>query len=478
MGVDRRFVLPLLGMIFAGAAMVALRGFTVDDALISARYAFHIANGHGARFNMSGAATDGVTPLVWPWLLAPMSKAGAVSGLAAAKWLGALGWLAAAGMLTLEIDRVAEHRIGWAHLSLIVVFGTPAVAAWAVSGMETGVAMALATGAVLCSRRPVAASALAGATALLRPEMVVWALIIGLASGFSRIRIEDAERKLPSPLQWALHLGLALGPFAVMCSVRQWAFGAVAPLALRAKPSDLHHGLVYVAASAIVTGPVIAVLAPIAWRRLPSWPRWLLAAFAAHALVVIGVGGDWMPMSRLLVPVLPSLGLVFASLARHSSLPSVIARIALCVAGQAFVVWRVGYDAAQVGANRARLIQALGPRLQSDDVVASLDIGWVGASFDGTVVDLAGLTDPTIASLPGGHTTKAIPPMLLADKGVRKMVLLLPTGVSAEEAWNQGRFARGVETRMAQMSWTRENFVPYGVVEANEGLRYLVVSAK
>ena len=74
-------------------------GFTVDDALISVRYARHLADGAGWRFNAGGPSTDGVTPLPWPLVLAPLAHAHALVVLARAKALGLAAWLAAAGGL-------------------------------------------------------------------------------------------------------------------------------------------------------------------------------------------------------------------------------------------------------------------------------------------------------------------------------------------------------------------------------------------
>jgi len=53
-------------------------GFTVDDALIAVRYARHLVQGSGWRFNLHGASTDGVTPLPWPLVLAPFARADAL----------------------------------------------------------------------------------------------------------------------------------------------------------------------------------------------------------------------------------------------------------------------------------------------------------------------------------------------------------------------------------------------------------------
>ncbi len=63
------------GGLAAPAPALVLWGYTVDDALISVRYAHHLAPGQGWRFNAGGPATDGVTPLAWPLLLAPVARA-------------------------------------------------------------------------------------------------------------------------------------------------------------------------------------------------------------------------------------------------------------------------------------------------------------------------------------------------------------------------------------------------------------------
>ena len=51
---------PAAGALAALLPALALYGFTVDDALIPARYAAHLARGLGYRFNALGSITDGV----------------------------------------------------------------------------------------------------------------------------------------------------------------------------------------------------------------------------------------------------------------------------------------------------------------------------------------------------------------------------------------------------------------------------------
>ncbi|MBW2525334.1 MAG: hypothetical protein JRI23_14205, partial [Deltaproteobacteria bacterium] len=78
----------LLGLGAAVPMVIYLSGFTVDDALIGARYAANLAAGAGYRFNPGGPVTDGVTPLGWAVVLAPFASGGPLQALAAAKLLG------------------------------------------------------------------------------------------------------------------------------------------------------------------------------------------------------------------------------------------------------------------------------------------------------------------------------------------------------------------------------------------------------
>jgi hypothetical protein len=107
-------------------------------------------------------------------------------------------------------------------------------------------------------------------------------------------------------------------------------------------------------------------------------------------------------------------------------------------------------------------------------VVAALDIGWLGAATDATIVDLAGLTDPVIAVLPGGHTSKAIPAALLDARKVDTIVLLLSEGASLREPWTASQFARVVEQRIARIPGLDDEF-HVAAESAAPHLRYVVL---
>jgi hypothetical protein len=156
-------------------------------------------------------------------------------------------------------------------------------------------------------------------------------------------------------------------------------------------------------------------------------------------------GGDWMPLSRLAVTVLPTVVLAAAYLLGRGSLGWSVPRLGLALCGQIFAFVQAGPAAAGVGDKRMAVIAQLAPLLSSSRSVAALDVGWVGAATDASIVDLAGITDPTVAALPGGHTSKRIPPSLLLARDVDTLVVLVQAGTEVAEPWHQSRFARFVE---------------------------------
>jgi hypothetical protein len=421
-----------LGILAAAPALFCLRGFTVDDALIPARYAAHLAHGEGYRFNAGGPSTDGVTPLGFALVLAPFAGRGALAALGAARFLGGAAWIAAAALLGARIASISAARVRYAAL-FIVLFSAP-LGAWAVAGLETGLVVALATVAAAWpsdGRRSAMISAgAAGIAAAWRPEMLPWAAI--LAFGRSRELGERRDRVAA----WAL----AVGPWCAVVALRIAFFGRPAPLAVLAKPSDLAHGVTYVAWNFAYTGAPLAALGIGVWRRLDAWPRTLAVAALVHLVVVALAGGDWMPLARLLTPILPSLVVVVAHQLAASPAPSV-ARLALGCAAEALLFYLRGPEAAHVLADRSALIDAARAPLAGAERVATVDVGWVGAATDAEIVDLAGATDVDIAALPGGHTSKAVSAAMLAQRNPDRLVFqLAPNAETLDTAPAYARF--------------------------------------
>ncbi|MET0591612.1 MAG: hypothetical protein ABW133_02860, partial [Polyangiaceae bacterium] len=185
------------------------------------------------------------------------------------------------------------------------------------------------------------------------------------------------------------------------------------------------HGAVYVLPAIVFTGAPLAALAPFTWTKLPGWPRALAIAGFVHLAVIWLAGGDWMPLARLVTPVLPPLAYATAHMLRTSSRAALItlARLAIGCAAEIYVTVARGPTAAHVLRDRLALIDAVRPALAGATKVATIDVGWVGAATDAEILDLAGATDPEIAALPGGHTSKAVSGAFLTGRGADRLVL-------------------------------------------------------
>ena len=456
----------ILAVVVAIPALFLFRGFTVDDALVSARVAANLAAGHGYRFNPQGPEVDAVTPLGWAHLLALPGPGTPVDMLERGRLYGALGWLGAVAALGAFLTRCSP--LGRRTALGLLAVSTPA-AAWATSGMETGFVTLFSTLALA----PGPAGAVAGGVAAaLRPELVPFACV--LAVGGALLVPAPPRRRAMLVL---LALLLSMGPAVAVGLVRYAWFGVAAPLALSAKPPDLWPGLKYALAAALGTSPVLLLLAPLALRRAaPSVVRLALALLAHFAAMALA-GGDWMPLFRLAVPVLPAALLAGSEIARSSSLPWHGVRAGIAVALSTAVMSFVAWPARDVLANRLEFIALLRVALREARVTAAVDAGLVGASTKGAVFDLAGVTDPTIARLPGGHTSKRIPEGLVESRRVDHAVLQLVPGTRPLLPWHASSFARSADARLASMPILVEHFEPVADLPLGRTpYRYLVVA--
>lgn len=459
----------LLGALAALPALIYLRGFTVDDALIPARYAAHLAQGLGYRFNAHGPVTDGVTPLGFPYFLAPFASAGPLAALRAARIAGAVAWLGAAAWLGARIGAVGGRRLRYAAL-LCILLSAP-LGAWAVSGLETGLVVSLVTIAAvlpLDGMGSLGAAAVTGAVAALRPEMLPWAVVMAFGRASA----------LPSRRDRALAWTMSVAPWCAVVMVRTAIFGRPAPLAVLAKPSDLSHGLRYVLPSLALTGAPLAAMGIRIWRLLPPWPRTLAVAALVHVVVVALAGGDWMPLSRLVTPVLPPLILVVAhQLAAPVKASAALARLALACIAELLLLTLRGPSASRVLADRLALIEWAREPLAGASQVATIDIGWVGAATDADIIDLAGATDPEIAALPGGHTSKAVSGAFLTDRRPDRLVFELPR----DQGWERmapSWYARPTETDLAADALVAQHYEVRWRTPPELPVRYAILSRR
>ena len=443
-------------MLSALVPLVWLFGFTVDDALITARVAHQLALGNGYRFNANGPIVDAVTPLGFAFLLLPAAGSGPLSALAFAKWLGAAAWLAAAGIIGWEVGHCGR-RSGATALAVLLVC-TP-LACWAAAGMETGLVTLLAT---LSLGRARVWPLFAGLAAALRPELGAWAVVLTLGRAlFDGSTMSSRGRPRALAVLGALAAGI--GPLVLVAITRSLVFGQAYPLSVLAKPSTPAQGVAYALSALVHTGPAWLLLAaPAAYRSLSRRSRVALIAVLAHFVALVLVGGDWMPLYRLAVPVLPALIVAGAELSSAPTLRwTAPLRLVGALAVSLHLAARLGPSAAAVGEQRAALIRGGRAALSGASCVGSLDVGWVGAATSARVVDFAGVTDPTVARLPGGHTTKRLPAGFLQSRGVDALVVLAhrPSAVALGEL----NAVRAVESRLAALEGAAD-FRPVAVL--------------
>jgi hypothetical protein len=377
--------------------------------------------------------------------------------------VGALGWLAAAATLGVILSKV--NPLGRFTALALLALCAPA-AAWATSGMETGLITFFATLALAVGP----AGALAGGVAAaLRPELVPYACVLGV--GGALMTRSDPRSRVG---RVALALALCLAPAAFVALVRVVWFGTPAPLAVAAKPPDLGPGLRY-ALAALVAIPFGALLAaPRALRRAGLGTFRIVTAVAVHVAAVALAGGDWMPFFRLVIPVVPALLLAGAELAEHASPRAHLARAAF--AGTvALIVAAAVWSGRSVLADRLELVERLRTALRHARVTATVDAGLVGAATSETVFDLAGVTDPTVAHLSGGHTTKRVPEGMFESRDVDHAVLSLAPGARVERQWQTSRFFHGSAARAAAMPLFEQFELVAELRLGRTAYRYLVV---
>jgi len=450
--------------------------FTVDDAFIVGRYAYNFANGAGWAFN-PGAPSDGVTgPL---WLL--VAAAGEVLGLdpvAAAKAIGlACSALAAALAVAWLRRRQGGTRGAWVAALLLGAQGT--LAFWGVAGLETGLATLAMTlvglgAAARPAPQPVVVGLAGAALAWLRPEAAP-AVLVGLFALALRSRRAGM-----------IGLGLAGAGGAGVVAFRVAMFGDPLPLSYHAKPAELVHSVPYVLEALLITTGVAGLfLAALSLWNARAGDRTLGAMVLAHLLAVVLAGGDWMPGHRMIAPVLPLYAILAgACLARPHRGRARRAAVALLFAVAflfplADVVAHVP-DLRAAGQTRETVGRPLAAWLAGHgESMALVDVGFLGYVSGLRVVDLGGLTEPSVARAPGGHIDKHVDAGWLESQHPDLLVLHAaePPEVDAD-----GRLLTlagfPVERRVAVMGWVRERMRVVRVTHYSPRYWYVVLSRR
>ena len=278
-----------------------------DDAYISFRYAENLAAGHGPVFNL-GERVEGYTDFLWVVLLALCRLAGAPVPLAS-QILG-IGFSVASLCLAAGLARRFSSSLPGAGLvAAFLLAASPAVARWAVGGLEAPLFSFLALLTVWCFLRDEEAGpvswrwpAACFLASLARPDGV----LLFLVTFFFGLR-RSLFRGLGVRRQFlALATYLALGaPYFLW---RIWYYGTLLPNTYHAKvaydAAVLAHGAYYLNYFLFTSGGAVVVAgALLALRRGTPGLRLAACQAGAYTAYVVLVGGDGEPYSRFLAPV-------------------------------------------------------------------------------------------------------------------------------------------------------------------------------
>jgi len=416
--------------------------YTVDDSLISYRFARNWAEGFGPVYN-PGERVEGYTCFGWVALLAAAHRVGLdmestskAMGIAA----GVVCILAAAALSRRLLDGRSTYLVAPLVLAL-----SPLFAAWACSGMETALFAALIACsawamAVDESRQtvvPIAAVVLGTAT-FVRPDGMLLAAVALAAIAVGR----DKRAGRRAPLRWAATYAAIVAPYMIW---RAAYYGSLVPNTYLAKtgrgPERLVSGAWCCANFAEYSGLALAALCVIGlWTPAPRMTAWRFVrmALGAFGAYVIWTGGDILHI-RFFVHVMGLLAVCaavgfdrvayFDATARagpFSTRGSRVPRIAMCCAlGIAWAATAVvqdfralhardQYGAAYVVNNARNVTLAniplgkwLAAHAPTDATAAVWDIGGVGYYSNLRIIDLYGLTDSTLARMIHCHASDA-----------------------------------------------------------------------
>jgi arabinofuranosyltransferase len=405
-----------------------------DDALISARYAKNLADGHGLVYNLAPAderPVEGYSNFLWVMGLAAGFKLQQGPRLVTAVMGGASSLLA-----VIVVGLWVRRRTGsaWPALAAALLLGSSLYhAVWAVQGLETAMfaAWAVAAAAVMVPGRARPYEyLLALLAALTRPDgLIVLAAVLGAQF------IGPGRRRALA----CAGLFFAL-PYAVYCGWKLAHFGAVVPNPFYAKTglglAGVRVGLEYAGRWA-AHQPALAVLglaavhAGLRWRE----DEGLLAA-ALTALMYLGfvvaVGGDFMPDGRLMMHVAPLLvggGMIALTRAGGTRLgrrPLWLIVLLLGMTVNLVQSQRYFYRAGPLPGREWHQHQAqwygrtaawLARHAGVDATVACGDIGYIGyVSGVRRILDTNGLVDAYLAHRPGAAALASDPEYVLAQR--------------------------------------------------------------
>lgn len=449
-------VLPLL---IASVWFLALawwhRFVVMDDPWITFQYARNLFLGEGLVFN-PGERLEGYSNLTWVLLMLPALAAN-VELLGYARLLGVLSALAMFVLLVFRGPVCGIRRGGTAALLLA---GCYPLTVWAMGGLETIFVSLLVLALVMecgriteasTTRHGVIIGTLLSLLVLSRPEGAMYA-VIPVAT---LLVVEKGSRR---PLLVALGIFAAVLLFYTCW--RWWYFGTIVANTVQAKVGGnpfetLWRGFTYCLAYLGGIPILILVVGAFAvWRMRTSDESRnrpiviaALAALGIQVLFTLGVGGDWMPAHRFLVPALAPMVILGTIGMERWILPFRMAFVVVLLLGglvqaktEPMLNWCRWSARDSGGELNVEPLRRTGMYINSiadpDDLLAATEAGVLPYYGRVRFLDMLGLVDAYIASLPGPLHEK-----LDADYVLERAPRFIVLGVTYTEDGESGTWA-------------------------------------
>ncbi len=409
-----------------------------DDAFISLQYAKNFVSGNGLVFN-AGEIVEGFTNPLWT-LISSGILAAQLPEVLSLKVLGGLAYL---GLIYSSwLAAKAAGVQGWFRCAPAMIIACSGAAAyWALSGMETiAFALAVCEGArhfILAVRAGKRGSPgggfWLGVAVLLRPEAVAYFIIFALLLRFwkhpgaeypaagqeGEATPSTCNGSFSQPFSSGHSIGAMwlwfIVPVLAWELFRLTYYHAWLPNTFYAKVGVSLPGLIVGLQYLLKSLPASAwglllfflLLAPRAWKR--PGVAMPLSIFLFQMLYIITVGGDYMPMGRFILPVLPLIAVSwtaafseaangFATTVALEGRKKLYLLIVLCFYGMAVYVMPYGCQEPDIFTQRyTRAGKWLAKNIMPGTLVATPAIGAVGYFGNVRILDEFGLIDPFIA---------------------------------------------------------------------------------
>ncbi len=436
-------------------------GWTIDDPYISYRYAENLVAGHGLVFN-PGERVEGYSNFLFVLILAGFRAIG-FSPVWVSRFIGFLSVLAIIPLLfkTLAREDISAHPLlRFFPLYFLALNGS--LALWSVSGMETGFYTLLVTLAwyLLVQEdkariSPVAVSVLFLLVALTRPEGILFFGVCFLGDLYRAVRSRDSHLFKRLVVR-CIPIGAG---FLIYNLWRIGYYNALFPNTFYAKATGqlverLGDGVVYLAAWGFENSVVIPLMLFIPFlthlRLHPPIKR--AAEFTiAGVIFILYSGGDWMPMWRFIVPILPVVafligrGLVVLWQGIKECDPDyyrrdfVMIMVALLLV---FGLWRERKLSFPIMSSvregsfyrpNIRTAAWLEKHASPSAVVAGEEAGIIPYYSELYFIDMIGIVDTHIARLEGGLHEKTDPEYVLSNNPDFVVLICTPAEPATEE---------------------------------------------